>query len=86
MLPKLLNNSNLDLVSSTLKLLFNLSFDTDLRGKMVKLGLVPKLIKLLAQKEVKDNTTILGILYHASMDDQVKGVFSNTECFPVVSI
>ncbi|XP_008217642.1 kinesin-associated protein 3 isoform X1 [Nasonia vitripennis] len=82
-LPKLLHNTNPDLVSSTLKLLFNLSFDTKLRGKMIRVGLLPKLIKLLTQDDV-NRSTILGLLYHASMDDKVKAMFTNTECIPLM--
>lgn len=48
-LPRLLQNSNADLVLSTLKLLFNLSFDAKLRARMIRVGILPKLIKLLGQ-------------------------------------
>ncbi|KAJ8672674.1 hypothetical protein QAD02_003934 [Eretmocerus hayati] len=82
-LPKLLHSSNLDLVSSTLKLLFNLSFDTKLRGRMVRVGFLPKLIKLLTH-DSSNRTTILGLLYHVSFDDKVKGMFSTTECVSLV--
>lgn len=44
-LAPLLDSSNADLVNVTLKLLFNLTFDTKLRNKMIKLGLLPKFIQ-----------------------------------------
>lgn len=48
-LPKLLQSNNADLIHLSLKLLFNLSFDTDLRLKMIKCGLLPKLVSLLSE-------------------------------------
>lgn len=48
-LPRLLQNNNIDLVLSTLKLLFNLSFDIKLRARMIRVGMLPKWIKLLGQ-------------------------------------
>ncbi|XP_014204184.1 kinesin-associated protein 3 [Copidosoma floridanum] len=83
-LPKLLHSSNPDLVSSTLKLLYNLSFDVKLRGKMVKVGLLQKFIKFLSHDDI-NRTTILGLLYHLSMDDKVKAMFTNTDCIPTVT-
>ena len=83
-LPKLLQINNPDLLLCTLKLLFNLSFDTKLRGKMIRVGLLPKLVKFLAQGEIGNKSTILGLLYHASMDDKVKAMFANTDCVPLV--
>ena len=48
-LPKLLESNSPDLVHLTLKLLFNLSFDTKLRYKIVKVGLLPRFIGLLSE-------------------------------------
>jgi hypothetical protein len=67
----------------TLRLLFNLSFDTKLRGKMIRVGLLSKLVKLLLQDDI-NKSTVLGLLYHASIDDKVKMMFINTECIPLV--
>ncbi|CAG5073388.1 Similar to KAP115: Kinesin-associated protein 3 (Strongylocentrotus purpuratus), partial [Cotesia congregata] len=84
-LPRLLqNNNNVDLVQITLKLLFNLSFDLKLRGKMIRVGLLPKLIKLLGLNEIKNKSTILGLLYHLSMDDKVKLMFNNSDCTQLI--
>lgn len=52
---------------------------------MIRVGLLPKLIKLLGQSDIKNKTIILGLLYHASMDDKVK-MFMNTECIQMVNI
>lgn len=52
---------------------------------MIKVGLLPKLIKLLAFDEI-NKQTILGLLYHLSMDDKVKAMFAGTECVSFVSI
>lgn len=38
-----------DLLNITLRLLLNLSFDADLRSKMIKFGLLPKLVGLLSK-------------------------------------
>ena len=38
-----------DLLNITLRLLLNLSFDSDLRSKMIKFGLLPKLVNLLSK-------------------------------------
>ncbi|XP_014221190.1 kinesin-associated protein 3 isoform X1 [Trichogramma pretiosum] len=83
-LVKLLQNNHPDLISSIMKLIFNLSFDVKLRNKMIKIGLLPKLIKLLIQDE-SQRVTILGILYHFSMDDKVKAMFTHTECVPFIT-
>lgn len=34
--------------------------------------------------DVKSKSTILGLLYHASMDDKVKAMFTNMDCIPMV--
>ncbi|XP_066602275.1 kinesin-associated protein 3 isoform X2 [Prorops nasuta] len=85
-LPRLLQNSNTDLVLCTLKLLFNLSFDTKLRARMIRVGMLPKFVKLLSpQADVKNKTVILGLLYHVSMDDKVKAMFANTDSIPMIT-
>jgi hypothetical protein len=52
-LPKLLDSRSPDLVHLTLKLLFNLSFDTKLRYKIVKVGFLPNFISLLSEYILK---------------------------------
>lgn len=108
-----------DLLNITLRLLMNLSFDAELRSKMFKFGLLPKLVGLLRKvqsnnhsnsvnhcmyswpydKEVwlvlksffffsseneNHRTYVLGILYHISMDDKSKSMFTYTDCIPMV--
>lgn len=46
-LARLVPCDNEDLLNMTLRLLFNLSFDSGLRAKMVEVGLLPKLTALL---------------------------------------
>lgn len=45
-LSELLDSNNADLVNVTLKLLFNLTFDSKLRSKMIKIGMLPKFMQL----------------------------------------
>ncbi|KAK9510832.1 hypothetical protein O3M35_005532 [Rhynocoris fuscipes] len=77
-LPKLLQLNNFELEQATLSLLFNLSFDMSLRDKMVKVGFLQKLASLL--NDERHLSTILKILYHLSMDDRVKAMFTFTNC------
>ncbi|KAJ8300671.1 hypothetical protein KUTeg_022190 [Tegillarca granosa] len=62
-------------------LLLNLSFDADLRSKMVKFGMLPKLVGLLNNENHK--LIVLCILYHISMDDKAKSMFTFTDCIPI---
>ncbi|TMW57386.1 hypothetical protein Poli38472_003311 [Pythium oligandrum] len=65
-----------------LKLLFNLSFDPSLREVLVKNSLIPKLVDLL--KKPPFRALSLRILYHLSMDDRCKSMFTYTEAIPIV--
>ncbi|XP_069571991.1 kinesin-associated protein 3-like isoform X1 [Brachyistius frenatus] len=69
-----------DLLNLTLRLLLNLSFDSGLRGKMVEVGLLPKLTALLGDEN--NRQVALRILYHISIDDRFKGMFVYTDCIP----
>ncbi|XP_073988416.1 kinesin associated protein 3 [Rhodnius prolixus] len=77
-LPKLLQLNNFELENATLTLLFNLTFDVSLRDKMVKVGFLQKLASLL--NDERHLSIILKILYHLSMDDRVKAMFTFTNC------
>ncbi|XP_022085406.1 kinesin-associated protein 3-like [Acanthaster planci] len=81
-LTKLIPCDHEDLLNISLRLLLNLSFDTDLRGKMIKLGLLPKLVGLLGNDNHR--VIVLCILYHISMDDKAKSMFTYTDCIPMV--
>ncbi|XP_023930981.1 kinesin-associated protein 3 [Lingula anatina] len=71
-----------DLLNITLRLLLNLSFDQEQRGKMVKVGLLPKFVGLLGNENHK--LIVLCILYHLSLDDKCKSLFTYTDCIPIV--
>ena len=57
-----------DLTNATVRLLLNLSFDSDLRNEMVKVGMLPKLVQLMA--DAKQQNPICCVLYHLSIDDK----------------
>nr|CAD7453723.1 unnamed protein product [Timema tahoe] len=80
-LPRVLMMNHPDLIHITLKLLLNLSFDTLLRERMVRVGFLPKLVSLLSDQ--RHEAIILRILYHMSMDDRCKSMFTYTECVPM---
>uniref|UniRef100_A0A3B5BEI7 Kinesin associated protein 3 n=1 Tax=Stegastes partitus TaxID=144197 RepID=A0A3B5BEI7_9TELE len=69
-----------DLLNLTLRLLLNLSFDSGLRGKMVEVGLLPKLTAMLGDES--NRQVAMRILYHISIDDRFKGMFVYTDCIP----
>lgn len=84
-LPRLLQGTgHADLVQGTLKLLFNLSFDGRLRAAMIRAGLLPRLIAFL--NDEKHHGTVLKILYHLSLDDSVKSMFTySADCVALVT-
>ncbi|XP_026738566.1 kinesin-associated protein 3 [Trichoplusia ni] len=82
-LAPLMDSSNADLVNVTLKLLFNLTFDTKLRNKMIKLGLLPKFIQFTSDD--KHINLAMKILYHLSMDDRVKVMFTQSDCVKLLT-
>lgn len=65
------------LLMSVLRLLHNLSFDTHMRDEMVKHGLIPKAVELMLTPRFQP--VILGLLYHVSMEDKYKSMFSYTD-------
>ena len=66
----------------TLRLLLNLSFDEDLRAKMVARNLVPRVVELMKNPHFQHVS--MALLYHLSMDDAVKSMFAHTNAVPVV--
>ena len=46
-LEKLVPCDNEDLLNITLRLLLNLSFDAEVRNKMIKVGMLPRLVGIL---------------------------------------
>ncbi|KAI9979864.1 hypothetical protein PInf_027588 [Phytophthora infestans] len=69
-------------IQTSLKLLFNLSFDPTLREVLVRNSLIPKLVELL--KKPPFRSASLRILYHLSIDDRCKSMFTYTEAVPIV--
>lgn len=81
-LGRFLPCSSAALVNNTLRLLFNLSFDADFREKIVKDGLVPKLVTLLRTPAYRART--LKLLYHLSADDRCKSMITYTDGIPLL--
>ncbi|KAJ1451613.1 kinesin-associated protein-domain-containing protein [Pelagophyceae sp. CCMP2097] len=73
-----------DLVVAILRLLFNASFDAQMREQMVKAALVPRLVGLLREKNSKYREISIRVLYHLSVDDRCKGMFAYTDAIPIL--
>ncbi|XP_076806498.1 kinesin-associated protein 3-like isoform X2 [Clavelina lepadiformis] len=71
---------NSELSSLAVRLLLNLSFDKNLRHKMIDLGLLPRIASLLGD-ECNQAATVC-LLYHLSVEDKVRSLFSYTDCIP----
>ncbi len=71
-----------EMTMAVLRLMLNLSFDTGIRTQLVKDGIIPKLVKLL--KKAQFRHVALKLLYHISMDDKCKSMFTYTDCIPMV--
>lgn len=74
-------NNNL-LLQITLRTLFNLSFDQEIRMEMNDKGMIPKLVDIL--KAPGFRAIIIKILYHLSLEDKAKSIFTFTDCIPLV--
>ncbi|KAG6611436.1 Kinesin-associated protein [Phytophthora cinnamomi] len=81
-LVRYLNCNHDKTIQTALKLLFNLSFDPALREVLVRNSLIPKLVELL--KKPPFRALSLRILYHLSIDDRCKSMFTYTEAIPIV--
>ncbi|KAG0428550.1 hypothetical protein HPB47_024473 [Ixodes persulcatus] len=69
------------LAPTTVRLLLNLSFDTELRAAVLREGLLPRLVQRL-HRAGGDAGPALGVLYHLSLDDRGKSHFAYTDCVP----
>nr|CCA26595.1 kinesinassociated protein putative [Albugo laibachii Nc14] len=69
-------------IQMSLKLLHNLSFDPQQRDVLVKNSIIPKLVTLLKKPPFRASS--LRILYHLSMDDRCKSMFTYTDALPIV--
>eukprot|EP01036_Dinobryon_divergens_P024940 gene24940-33435_t len=81
-LTRLIPCSSQPLITISLRFLFNLSFDKELREQMLKCGFVPKLINLLKTPTFRAKT--LKLLYHLSVDDRCKSMFTYTDGVPML--
>ncbi|KAH8076319.1 eukaryotic kinesin-associated protein [Aureococcus anophagefferens] len=75
--------SSPELIIAMLRLLFNLSFDAGVRDQMVRHSFIPKLVGLLKENH-KFREVSLRVLYHLSVDDRCKSMFTYTEAIPIV--
>lgn len=67
------------LAHATLGLLLNLSFDKDLRTRVVELGLLGRLIEILQSQEAPFRG-VVSILYNLTIDEVNRAAFGQTEC------
>lgn len=81
-LCKFLPCSSQPLMHATLRLLFNLSFDAEIREQAVQIGMIPKLISLL--KTPAFRARALRLLYHMSIEDRCKSMFTYTDGLPLI--
>lgn len=70
------------LTTISLRLLFNISFDQEIRQSISAVGMIPKLVELL--KVAPYRSILLRILYHLSSEDKIKNTFAYTSCIPLV--
>jgi hypothetical protein len=79
---KYLSCSSQALVNATLRLLFNLSFDQEVRNQLLKTGIIPKLVVLLKTPAYRGRT--LKLLYHLTIDDRCKSMITYTEAIQLL--
>ncbi|CAM9303160.1 unnamed protein product [Chrysoparadoxa australica] len=70
------------LVVMTMRLVYNLSFDPDIREQLVKAGVIPKLVELLKKPPYRARG--LRILYHMSITNRCKSLFAYTDAIPII--
>ena len=71
------------LAYGTLGLMLNLSFDRDLRARIVELGLLPRLVEFLQQDQAPFQC-IVSILYNLTIDELNRAAFAPTDCVPML--
>lgn len=74
--------SSAPLVNITLRFLFNLSFDAEIREQMMRSGLIPKLVSLLKTPQFRGRT--LKLMYHLSVDERCKNMITYTDCMQLL--
>lgn len=81
-LSKFVTAKNKALVTQTLRILHNLSFDERLRDEMARNSLIPQLVGHM--KDPTYQTQVLGLLYHISIEDKNKSMFSYTDALDII--
>ena len=71
-----------ELCGMVLRLVYNLSFDPEIREQFDSQGFVPRIVTLLKHAPFRGIT--IKILYQLSYDDKIKSTFTYTECIPIV--
>ena len=71
------------LAYGTLGLLLNLSFDRDLRARIIELGLLPRLVEFLQQDQAPFQC-VVSILYNLTIDELNRAAFAPTDCVPML--
>lgn len=79
---RLLPHSDPHLTDVALRLLLNLSFDAALRQAMIRCGLLPKLVPMIENEQHQQ--AALSILYHLSVDDKSKSLFTYTDAIAIL--
>ena len=82
LLCKFVNCSSQQLTLMTLRMLFNLSFDRELREQMIKAGILPKIVNQLKIPVLRSR--LLKLLYHLTMDDKSRAMFAYTDGIPLI--
>jgi hypothetical protein len=81
-LAKFIPCSSQPLMNITLRLIFNLSFDVEIRELAVQFGMIPKLVSLLKVPSFRGRA--LKLLYHLSVEDRCKSMFTYTDGMPLL--
>ena len=82
LLCKFVTCSSQQLTLMALRMLFNLSFDRDLREQMIKAGVLPKIVNQLKTPALRSR--LLKLLYHLTMDDKSRAMFAYTDGIPLI--
>lgn len=82
LLAKFIPCSSQPLMNISLRLIFNLSFDVEVREQAVQLGMVPKLVSLLKVPSFRGRA--LKLLYHLSVEERCKSMFTYTDGMPLL--
>ena len=82
LLSKFIPCSSQPLMNITLRLIFNLSFDVEIRELAVQYGMIPKLVSLLKVPPFRGRA--LKLLYHLSVEDRCKSMFTYTDGMPLI--